>query len=139
VFADLIVPFWNWMFRHALQVGLRRTVDAIRIGKRFGDIRWLELRKPSALQIIGGKWKVRIVHLLFDGKKRFGEIRRQLPGIGRGMLSYELRQLHNDGIVERIQYQTIPPTVEYALTRKGMALKPLLAELGRWGTTFVAG
>jgi DNA-binding HxlR family transcriptional regulator len=90
----------------------------------------------SAWRVIGGKWKIKIIFLLLDGKKRFGELRRRLPGIGRGVLSYELRQLQKDDIVKRTQYQTIPPTVEYTLTRKGMALHPLLIELRKWSTTF---
>lgn len=86
----------------------------------------------AALQVIGGKWKARIVYLLFDGKKRFGELRRSLQGVHRGTLSYELRRLEADGIVRRTQYSTIPPTVEYTLTPKGAALKPALLALARW-------
>ena len=86
----------------------------------------------SALQVIGGKWKAKIVYLLFDGKKRFGELRRSLQGMHRGTLSYELRQLEAHGIVRRMQYSTMPPTVEYSLTRRGTALKPVLIALARW-------
>lgn len=90
-----------------------------------------ELAAP-ALAVISGKWKVKIICLLFGGTKRFGELRRSLSGIHRGTLTYELRGLEADGIVQRTQYMTIPPTVEYTLTPRGSALKPVLIALSRW-------
>jgi DNA-binding HxlR family transcriptional regulator len=84
------------------------------------------------LEIIGGKWKIQIVSHLLGGTKRFSELRRLLPKISRGMLSYELKRLQRDGIVQRTQYETIPPTVEYHLTSKGAALKPVLVALHEW-------
>lgn len=86
----------------------------------------------SALRVIGGKWKVRIVYVLLDGTKRFGELRQMLPGIHRGTLTYELRRLEADRIVQRTQYSTIPPTVEYTLTPRGAALESVLIALCRW-------
>ena len=86
----------------------------------------------SALRTVGGKWKIRIVCLLLDGTKRFGELRRLLPGVHRGTLSYELRGLEADGIIERTQYMTIPPTVEYNLTAHGIALRRVIIALSQW-------
>jgi DNA-binding HxlR family transcriptional regulator len=97
-----------------------------------GPIDWQSSDLVRALGVIGGKWKVQIICHLLDGTKRFSQLRRMLPGISRGVLSYELRQLQHDGIVERTQYQTIPPTVEYFLTAKGRAVKPVLSALRRW-------
>jgi DNA-binding HxlR family transcriptional regulator len=85
-----------------------------------------------ALQVIGGKWKVRILCHLLGGTKRFSELRRLLLGISRGTLSLELRQLQEDGVIDRTQYSTIPPTVEYRLTASGQKLRPILAALGEW-------
>jgi len=68
----------------------------------------------AAVGVISGKWKIRIICLLFDGTKRFGELRRLLEGVHRGTLTYELRGLEADGIVQRTQYLTIPPTVVQA-------------------------
>lgn len=82
--------------------------------------------------MIAGKWKVKIICHLFGGTKRFGELRRLLPGVHRGTLTYELRQLQADGIIHRTQYPTIPPTVEYKLTAKGTTLRPVLMALQRW-------
>jgi len=86
----------------------------------------------TALATISGKWKLRIICLLFGGTKRFGELRRSLTGVHRGTLTYELRGLETDGIIQRTQYMTIPPTVEYKLTARGTALKPVIIALLRW-------
>ena len=86
----------------------------------------------AAVGVISGKWKIRIICLLFGGTKRFGELRRPLAGVHRGTLTYELRSLEADGIVHRTQYLTIPPTVEYTLTATGAALKPVFIALSRW-------
>src|SRR6266851_3124257 len=85
-----------------------------------------------SIKLIAGKWKVKIICLLFGGTKRFGELRRLLAGVHRGTLTYELRGLEADGIVQRTQYLTIPPTVEYTLTATGAALKPVFVALSRW-------
>src|SRR5229473_5789999 len=86
----------------------------------------------TALATISGKWKLRIIWLLLDGTKRFSELRRMLPGIHRGTLTYELRRLEADRIIQRTQYPTMPPTVEYTLTTRGTALEPVFAALCRW-------
>ncbi len=86
----------------------------------------------TALGTISGKWKLRIICLLLDGTKRFSELRRLLPGIHRGTLTYELRRLEADRIIQRTQYPTIPPTVEYTLTARGAALELVLVALCRW-------
>jgi len=91
---------------------------------------------PSAalrgLEAISGKWKVRIIGLLLVGTKRFNQLHRLLLGISRGTLTFELRQLQKDGIIDRTQYSTIPPTVEYKLTASGLKLRPILAALEEW-------
>jgi DNA-binding HxlR family transcriptional regulator len=89
----------------------------------------------TALATINGKWKVRIIYLLLDGTKRFSELRRALPGIHRATLTYELRRLEMDQIIQRTQYPTIPPTVEYTLTFRGSALEPVFVALSRWNNS----
>ena len=99
-------------------------------------------RQPASLvrvlEIIAGKWKVQIVSHLLGGTKRFGELLRLLPGISRGTLSFELHQLQKDGVIDRTQYSTIPPTVEYSLTQNGNELRPVLTALDRWHKLVVA-
>lgn len=91
------------------------------------------------LEAVSGKWKVRIICHLLSGTKRFNELHRLLTGISRGTLTFELRQLQKDGVIDRTQYSTIPPTVEYKLTAGGQKFRPILAALDEWskllGTT----
>ena len=90
------------------------------------------LSLTHSLSQFSGKWKIQILCYLLSGTKRFNELRRLLGDIGRGMLSFELKALEADGIVERKQFETIPPTVEYSLTDRGVALKPVLLALDQW-------
>jgi len=87
----------------------------------------------SALDVIGGKWKVVILFRLFEGTKRFNELRRLLPNVTQRMLTNQLRELERDGLVNRTIYPQVPPKVEYSLTERGRTLKPVLAALRKWG------
>ncbi|MFC9894528.1 winged helix-turn-helix transcriptional regulator [Nocardia sp. NPDC127579] len=88
----------------------------------------------AAMDVIGGKWKPLILWELEEhGVRRFGELRRGLPGVSEKMLIQHLRELEEDGIVSREVYPEIPPRVEYELTQLGSALNAALAPLGVWG------
>lgn len=87
----------------------------------------------AAIDVIGGKWKALILWGLQSGEQRFGELRRQLPGITEKMLIQQLRELEADGIVHREVYQQVPPKVEYSLTALGVSLNESLESLGAWG------
>ncbi len=93
----------------------------------------VECSIEKALNIIGGKWTFLILRDLFNGKKRFGELRKSLSGVSPKTLSERLKELEDKGVVIRTAYSTIPPTVEYSLTEKGMSLKPLIKEMKLWG------
>lgn len=95
-------------------------------------------KERRGLEAISGKWKVRIIWHLLSGTKRFNELCRLLGGISRGTLTFELRQLQKDGIVDRTQYPTIPPTVEYKLTANGRELRPILTALDDWSKFLAA-
>ncbi len=91
----------------------------------------------TALSIIGGKWKVIILwHLKEGGVKRFGELQRLVQGISQKMLTQELRDLEETGLVSRKVYPVVPPKVEYSLTETGWSLKPLLEQLCEWGLDY---
>lgn len=91
----------------------------------------------DVLDIVGGKWSIPVIYTLFDGKMRFSELERGIPNINTRMLVKELKSLEKNRIIIREAYATVPPTVEYSLTVKGKALKPIIADLYKWGQDFV--
>ncbi|MFF5282199.1 winged helix-turn-helix transcriptional regulator [Streptomyces sp. NPDC012756] len=88
----------------------------------------------TAMEVIGGKWKVLILWALHEQPhRRFGELRRLIPGITEKVLASHLRELEADGIVDRVSYDEVPPRVEYALTKAGIRLNEALEPLAAWG------
>ena len=87
----------------------------------------------QTLSIIGGVWKVIIIRELLDGTRRYGELRRAMPGVTHKMLTQQLRELEQDGVVHREVYREVPPKVEYSLTPLGQRLSPLLDAMREWG------
>jgi DNA-binding HxlR family transcriptional regulator len=86
----------------------------------------------EVLSRVGDKWSVLVVVLLKDGPQRFSELRRSIEGISQRMLTLTLRSLERDGLVSRTIYPTIPPKVEYELTRLGATLLEPVAALAGW-------
>jgi len=88
----------------------------------------------AALDIVGGKWKPLIIYELKDGTLRFSQIQdRVRPHITQRMLTKQLRQLEEDGLISRHVYPQVPPKVEYTLTEKGSSIIPILDLLCEWG------
>jgi DNA-binding HxlR family transcriptional regulator len=87
----------------------------------------------DVLDIINGKWKLPILIALSFGNKRFKELQRDVEGITPRMLSKELRDLETNRLVTRTVYETVPVTVEYALTDYGKSLDEVIASLRDWG------
>ncbi|KNF07639.1 HTH-type transcriptional regulator [Gottschalkia purinilytica] len=86
------------------------------------------------LDIIGGKWKMKIMYELACGQKlRYSEIKRNICLITHKMLSAQLKELERDDIIIRKQFSQIPPKVEYSLSEKGKSLMPILNEMCKWG------
>jgi DNA-binding HxlR family transcriptional regulator len=86
----------------------------------------------EVLARVGDKWTVLVVSTLGDGPKRFNELRRALGSISQRMLTLTLRALERDGLVTRTVFPTVPPRVEYELTRLGRSLLEPVSELGAW-------
>src|SRR6266568_7078991 len=86
----------------------------------------------EVLARVGDKWTVLVVGMLGDGPKRFNELRRGLGSISQRMLTLTLRGLERDGLVTRTVFPTIPPRVEYELTKLGHSLSKPVEALGRW-------
>ncbi|GGG72978.1 winged helix-turn-helix transcriptional regulator [Paenibacillus radicis (ex Gao et al. 2016)] len=87
----------------------------------------------AALEVIGGKWKCVILCHLMHGKRRTNDLKRIMPGITQKMLTQQLRELEQDGIVNRIVYHQVPPKVEYELSEYGDSLRAILNALCTWG------
>ena len=88
------------------------------------------------LQVLGGKWKMRILMNLYYGKKRFKELEREVKGISPKMLIKELKDLEAIGMINRKTFNTVPITVEYSLTEDGLTLKPILEKMVEWSEDF---
>ncbi|RKH91447.1 transcriptional regulator [Corallococcus sp. AB045] len=87
----------------------------------------------GAIQMLEGRWKLVILFHLFGGNTlRFSDLERAIPAVSQKMLSQQLRQLEQDGIVARTVHAQVPPKVEYHLTDWGQSLCPALDELLAW-------
>lgn len=87
----------------------------------------------KTLKIIDGKWSMFILHNLFDGAKRFGQLQRDLNGISPKTLSLRLKELEKEGILKKKVYTEIPLHVEYKLTPKGESLREIFEKMREWG------
>ena len=85
------------------------------------------------LRMIGGKWKPLILQQLQNDKRRFGELQRLIPEINKQMLTKNLRELEEDGIILREVFAVVPPKVEYSLSPTGRTLIPVLETMENWG------
>jgi len=90
------------------------------------------------LTLIGGKWKALILWHLGDGTLRYSEIRKNLPKVTPKMLTQQLRELEDSGLVKRFIYTQIPPKVEYSLTEAGKSLLPILDTMCKWGQNYAS-
>ena len=87
----------------------------------------------TTLTLIGDKWKVLILRDLLAGTKRFGELRRSIGHVTQKVLTAQLREMEQSGLLTRKVYAEVPPRVEYTLTETGYSLKPILDAMYRWG------
>ena len=91
---------------------------------------------PLVFAMIGGKWKLSVLQILiFNGTKRFGALRKTIPGITQTMLTKQLRDLEKDGLVHREIYAEVPPRVEYSATDDAIGLMPAFEAMHQWWET----
>jgi DNA-binding HxlR family transcriptional regulator len=87
----------------------------------------------AAVDVIGGKWKALIIWAIADERRRFGELRRMVPGISEKMLYQHLREMEANGLVHRQVFDEVPARVEYTLSDLGFSLNEALRPLNAWG------
>jgi len=92
----------------------------------------------ATLDLIDGKWKGVILYHLRQGILRFGEMRKKFPNITQRMLTKQLRELEEAGLITRTVYAQVPPRVDYALSPLGESLQPVIDALKTWGDAFLA-
>ena len=91
---------------------------------------------PMVFALVGGKWKLTILQILiFQGTKRFGELRRDIGGITQTMLTKQLRALEKDGLVTREVFAEVPPRVQYSATEDALALRKTFQHMHEWWVT----
>jgi DNA-binding HxlR family transcriptional regulator len=88
------------------------------------------------MAIIGNKWKPLIVYVLQKRKVRFGQLDAYIPLITRKVLTEQLKELEDDGLVIREAFSELPPRVEYSLTKKGLELLPILNTIIKWNEKY---
>lgn len=92
----------------------------------------------TTLTLISDKWKVLILRDLLTGTKRFGELKKSIGSVSQKVLTAQLRQMEESGLVIRTVYPEVPPRVEYTLTELGYSLKPILDAMWNWGKEYKA-
>lgn len=85
------------------------------------------------IHVMGGKWKALLLWNLTKGTKRFSELQRLMEGVTQKMLTQQLRELEDDGLLSRKVYPVVPPKVEYSITEYGKTLQPVLDAMAKWG------
>ena len=90
----------------------------------------------TTLTLISDKWKVLILRDLLPGTKRFGELKKSIGHVSQKVLTAQLRQMEQSGLVNRKVYAEVPPKVEYSLTDVGYSLKLILDAMWTWGEEY---
>lgn len=88
------------------------------------------------LQLMGDKWKILIIRDLLEGTKRFSDLKKSVTNISQKVLTSNLREMEENGLLTRKIYPEVPPRVEYTLTDVGYSLEPLLNSMDKWGTWY---
>lgn len=92
----------------------------------------------TTLTLISDKWKVLILRDLLPGTKRFGELKKSIGTVSQKVLTAQLRQMEDSGLLVRTVYPEVPPRVEYTLTELGYSLEPILDAMRDWGEAYQA-
>ena len=96
----------------------------------------LDCPVATTINLIGNKWKLLIIRDLLASTRRFGELRKNLEGISQRVLTQNLRELENDGLIKRKVYAEVPPRGEYSLNELGRSLLPIISTMADWGNNY---
>jgi DNA-binding HxlR family transcriptional regulator len=99
------------------------------------NLELVECPVKKSLEIIGGKWKLRIIFQIGSEVRRYGDLKRLIPDISEKMLIQELKSLVEYGVLSKKSFNEIPPRVEYTLTEKGKEVLPIIDMMIKLGTT----
>lgn len=91
----------------------------------------------ATLDVIGGRWKGIILFHLLGGMRRYNEMRRLIPGVTQRVLTLQLRELEDAGIIDRRVFPEMPPRVEYRLSPFGASLEPIIRMMRDWGVAYM--
>jgi DNA-binding HxlR family transcriptional regulator len=106
---------------------------------RMNDARDTVCYVERALEVLGGKWTILLIHELMEAPKRFGDLRRAIPEASAKMLTMRLRDLETAGLLQREAFAEVPPHVEYRLTPRGLSLRGAIEALRQWGADYCEG
>lgn len=115
------------------------TNSDIQVNKNEKKLVFDEISCPvtATMGVLGGKWKPILINAIYlTAPARFGELKRSVKGITQSMLTSQLRELEDDGIISRKIYAEIPPRVEYTLTEFGLTLSPIMLAMAKWGKEY---
>jgi DNA-binding HxlR family transcriptional regulator len=116
------------------QIMADKKLEAIEREPLCEDIAGEGCGLKKVIDIVGGKWKIMILCVMDkEGPIRYGDLRRRVYGITNTMLANSLKEMENDGLVQRKQYMEMPVRVEYSLTSKAESIVPILLQLKKWG------
>jgi DNA-binding HxlR family transcriptional regulator len=90
-----------------------------------------------AVKLIGNKWRLQIIWQLLEGEKRFGELRKNIPGISQKVLTDNLRMLEKDDMIVRTVYAEVPSRVEYKMSDLGKSMVPVLTKIEDWSVGYM--
>lgn len=128
-FCGVISNLWGSIKNYP--IGVNKRMKAKEYNFRYG------CSVEATLDVIGGRWKGVILFHLLGGTKRFNELQRLVQGCTQRMLTLQLRELEQDGVVQRMVYAQVPPKVEYSLTEFGQSLEPILLLMREWGDQYI--
>ena len=120
-------------------MGLYSILETNRQGDAIMETKTLPVCPvETTLTLISDKWKVLIIRDLLPGTKRFGELKKSIGSVSQKVLTSQLRQMEESGLLIRTVFPEVPPRVEYTLTELGQSLKPVLDAMWDWGEEYKA-